>query len=87
MYEIIPLKNGSNILVFDGGLKYLRAYLPVQANNGFLLPKSSISILKHLYYIGDIVCFETNLNNDEKNKDRWSGDDGMYVDSTYGIGQ
>ncbi|CAM2724226.1 unnamed protein product [Rotaria socialis] len=87
MYEIIPLKNGSNILVFDGGLKYLRAYLPVQANNGFLLPKSSISTLKQLYYIGDIVCFETNINNDEKNKDRWSGDDGMYVDSTYGIGQ
>ncbi|CAF4473756.1 unnamed protein product [Rotaria sp. Silwood2] len=87
IYEIIPLKNGSNILVVDGGLEYLRAYLPVQSNSGFLLPKSSISSLKQVYYIGDIVCFESNLNNDEKTKDRWSSDDGMYVDSKYGIGQ
>ncbi|CAF1271890.1 unnamed protein product [Rotaria sp. Silwood1] len=87
IYEIIPLKNGSNILVVDGGVEYLRAYLPVQANSGFLLPKSSISPLKQIYYIGDIVCFESNLNNDEKTQDRWSSDDGMYVDSKYGIGQ
>ncbi|CAF1321374.1 unnamed protein product [Rotaria sordida] len=87
IYEIIPLKNGSNILVVDGGSEYLRAYLPVQANSGFHLPKSSISPLKQVYYIGDIVCFESNLNNDEKNKDRWSSDDGMYVDSKHGIGQ
>ncbi len=86
-YEIIPLKNGSNILVFDGGLEYLRAYLPVQSNSGFHLPTTSISSLKQTYYIGDIVCFESSLTNDENNKDRWSGDDGMYVDSKYGIGQ
>jgi hypothetical protein len=86
-YEIIPLKNGSNIVVFDGGLETLRAYLPVQSNSGFLLPTSSISPLKQTYYIGDIVCFESNLNNDENSNDRWSGDDGMYVDSKYGIGQ
>jgi hypothetical protein len=87
IYEIIPLKNGSNILIFDGGLEYLRAYLPVQSNSGFLLPKSSISPSKQIYYINDIVCFESNINNDENNKDRWTGDDGMYVDSKYGIGQ
>lgn len=87
MYEIIPLKNGSNIVIFDGTLDYVHAYLPIQANTGFLLPKSSISPLKQFYYIGDIVCFETNLNDDEKAKDRWSGDEGMYVDSNYGIGQ
>ncbi|CAF0984646.1 unnamed protein product [Adineta steineri] len=86
-YEIVSLKNGSNILVFDGGLENLRAYLPVQSNSGFVLPKTSISPLKQTYYIGDIVCFESNLNNDENNKDRWTGDDGMYVDSKYGIGQ
>ncbi|CAF0960481.1 unnamed protein product [Adineta steineri] len=86
-YEIVSLKNGSNILVFDGGLQNLRAYLPVQSNSGFVLPKTSISPLKQTYYIGDIVCFESNLNNDENNKDRWTGDDGMYVDSKYGIGQ
>jgi hypothetical protein len=87
IYEIIPLKDGSNILMFDGGLEYLHAYLPVQSNSGFLLPKSSISSLKQIYYINDIVCFESNINNDENNKDRWTGDDGMYVDSKYGIGQ
>ena len=81
-YEIIPLKNGSNILVFDGGFDYLRAYLPIQSNTGFLLPKSSISSLKQTYYINDIVCFESNIDND-----RWTGDDGMYVDSKYGIAQ
>jgi hypothetical protein len=83
-FEIIPLKNGSNIVVFDGGLDYLHAYLPVQSNSGFLLPKSSIAPLKQSYYIGDIVCFESSLSN---NENRWSGDDGMYVDSKYGIGQ
>jgi hypothetical protein len=82
-FEIIPLKNGSNIVIFDGGLEYLHAYLPVQSNSGFLLPKSSISPLKQSYYIGDIVCFESSLTN---NENRWSGDDGMYVDSKYGIG-
>jgi hypothetical protein len=87
LYEIIPLKNGSNILIFDGGLEYLHAYLPVQSNSGFLLPKSSISTLKQIYYINDIVCFESNINNDENNQDRWTGDDGMYVDSKYGIAQ
>lgn len=87
VYEIVPLKNGSNILVFNGDSKHLVAYLPVQANSGFLLPKSSISPLKQSYYINDIVCFDSSLNPDEKNKDRWSGDDGMYVDSKYGIGQ
>ena len=87
IYEVIPLKNGSNILVFDGDLEHLSAYLPVQANSGFLLPKSSMSTLKPSYYIGDIICFESNSNNDESKEDRWSGDDGMYVDSKYGIGQ
>ncbi len=87
IYEIIPLKNGSNILIFDGGFDYLRAYLPVQSNSGFLLPKSSISPLKETYYIGDIVCFESSLTNNEETKDRWTGDDGMYVDSKYGIGE
>ena len=86
-YEIISLKNGSNVLVFDGGVAHLRAYLPVQSNSGFLLPKTSISPLKQTYYIGDIVCFESNLNGDESSRDRWTGDDGMYVDSKYGIGQ
>ncbi|UJR15428.1 hypothetical protein I4U23_002373 [Adineta vaga] len=87
LYEIVSLKNGSNILVFDGGFEHLRAYLPIQSNSGFLLPKTSISPLKQTYFINDIVCFESNLNNDETNRDRWTGDDGMYVDSKYGIGQ
>ncbi|CAF1020972.1 unnamed protein product [Adineta ricciae] len=86
-YEIISLKNGSNVLVFDGGLEHLRAYLPVQSNSGFLLPKTSVSPLKQTYYINDIVCFESNLYNDESGRDRWTGDDGMYVDSKYGIAQ
>lgn len=86
-YEIVPLKNGSNILTFDGGFDYLRAYLPIQSNSGFLLPKTSISPLKQIYHINDIVCFESNINNDENSNDRWTGDDGMYVDSKYGIAQ
>lgn len=86
-YEIIPLKNGSNILIFDGGFDYLRAYLPIQSNTGFILPKSSITPLKQIYYINDIVCFESNINNDGTMNDRWTGDDGMYVDSKYGIAQ
>jgi hypothetical protein len=53
------------VQIFDGGLEYLHAYLPVQSNNGFLLPKSSISPLKQSYYIGDIICFESSLTNNE----------------------
>ena len=87
-FEVIPLKNGSNVLVFDGSIEHLRAYLPIQSNSGFVLPKSSISPLKQSYVIGDIVCFQSSLTPDENNaKDRWTGDDGMYVDSQYGIGQ
>ncbi len=57
------------VQIFDGGLEYLHAYLPVQSNNGFLLPKSSISPLKQSYYIGDIICFESSLTN---NENRWN---------------
>jgi len=81
-YEVIPLKNGSNILTFQANSNALRAYLPIQSNSAFLLPKTSVSPLKQSYYINDIICFESDIN-----EDRWSGDDGMYIDSKYGIGQ
>lgn len=88
LFELIPLKNGSNVLVFDAGVDHLNAYLPVQSNNGLFSPASNISPLKQFYSIGDIVCFQSRLAEDETlRKDRWTGDDGMYVDSNYGIAQ
>jgi hypothetical protein len=89
LFEIVPLKNGSNILRFDVDQNHLHAYLPVQSTIGLILPQSTSSPLKQSYVIGDIVCFHSKTNFDDTTleSNRWTADDGMRVDSTYGISQ
>ena len=85
VYEIVPLKNGSNVLIFHDDSDHLRAYLPMQSTHGFLFPSSSSVLSKQNYFIGDVLCFQSDLNEDQMN--RWKADDGMMIDSQYGIGQ
>lgn len=84
VYEVVSLKNGSNILIFHDEPEQLRAYFPMQSTHGFFTSSSS-ALSKEIYYTSDIICFQADHTQDQIN--RWTADDGMLVDSKYGVGQ